>query len=256
MQIYIISIEQADSERLNQFLQQPFFQSLKQPYNKIGIKGAELSAKFYFEKAVKGREQALTPGELGCTLSHLQALKEFLKTDDAYAFILEDDAILPPHLTVDALTQELNRIQLPAKTLFSLGGIQMKESRKTRGTIMPYQLFEKKILEVNPDFYHRVNYAMAYVVDRKMAEVLLGYHEPLRRADDWSYLFDFDQQVHLMMTHVVDHPVIQKGESDERLSAIEAERVDRTDLPVSQYGTPLRYTLGKFKYATYPFNQG
>jgi len=256
MQVYIISIEQMGSMRLNQFLQQPFFQSLPQQYKKIGIKGAELPAKIYFECAVKGREQALTPGELGCTMSHLQALERFLETDDQFAFILEDDAILPKNLTLESLQQEVQRIQLPPKTLLSLGGIQMKESRKTRGKLIPHQFFGKKILEVSPDFYHRVNYAMAYVLDRKMAEVLLAYHQPLRRADDWSYLFDFDQQVHLMMTHVVDHPVIQKGESDERLSAIEAERVDRTDLPVSQYGTPLRYTLGKLKYSTYPFAKG
>ena len=87
MKVFIISIEQAGSIRLNQFLQQPFFQSLTQQYKKIGIKGAELSAKFYFEKAVKGREQALTPGELGCDLSTLKALTEFLEPDDSYKFI-------------------------------------------------------------------------------------------------------------------------------------------------------------------------
>ncbi len=42
---------------------------------------------------MKGREIPLTPGELGCTLSHLQALQLFLDTDDQYALILEDDAI-------------------------------------------------------------------------------------------------------------------------------------------------------------------
>lgn len=43
----------------------------------MGVKGADLLAKEYFEQAVKGREIPLTPGELGCTLSHLQALKDF-----------------------------------------------------------------------------------------------------------------------------------------------------------------------------------
>ena len=148
MKVFIISIEQAGSIRLNQFLQQPFFQSLTQQYKKIGIKGAELSAKFYFEKAVKGREQALTPGELGCTLSHLQALKEFLESDDSYAFILEDDAILPEDLTIDMLQQEFSRIKLPPKTLLSLGGIQMKESRKVRGKFVQDQFLGKKVLSV------------------------------------------------------------------------------------------------------------
>ncbi|MGA8884126.1 MAG: glycosyltransferase family 25 protein [Acinetobacter sp.] len=245
MKVFIISIEEENSPRLNNFLSQPFFQSLTQQYKKIGIKGAELSAKFYFEKAVKGREQALTPGELGCTLSHLQALEEFLESDDSYAFILEDDAILPKDLTNGMLQQELSRIKLPPKTLLSLGGIQMKESRKVRGKFVQDQFLGKKVLEVIPDFYHRVNYAMAYIVDREMAALLLVYHQPLRRADDWSYLFDFDHQVHLMMTYLVDHPVIQKGESNQRLSAIEAERVDNSPLLKSKYGTGLRKNFSK-----------
>ena len=88
----------------------------------------------------------------------------------------------------------------------------MKESRKVRGNFKEETFLNKKILEVIPDYFHRVNYAMAYIVDRDMAKVLLAYHQPLRRADDWSYLFDFDSQVHLLMTYIVDHPVIQKGE--------------------------------------------
>lgn len=245
MKIFVISIEDDNSQRLVKFFDQLFFQSLAQQYTKIGIKGAELSAKFYFECAVKGREQALTPGELGCTMSHLQALEQFLQTDDEFAFILEDDAILPKDLTLESLQQEVHRIQLPPKTLLSLGGIQMKESRKVRGKFLNDQFWGKKVLDVIPDYYHRVNYAMAYIVDREMAETLLAYHRPLRRADDWSYLFDFDSHVHLWMTYLVDHPAIQKGESNQTLSTIEAERVDNRPLQKSKYGTGLRKNVSK-----------
>ena len=94
MKIFIISIEEEKSPRLQVFLQQPFFQHNKLEYTKIGIKGGELSAKQYFELAVKGRSNSLTPGELGCTLSHLEALRVFLESSDEYALVLEDDAIL------------------------------------------------------------------------------------------------------------------------------------------------------------------
>ena len=41
---------------------------------------------------VKGRyPDAMTSGEVGCTTSHLKALKEFLKTDAPCALIMEDD---------------------------------------------------------------------------------------------------------------------------------------------------------------------
>lgn len=33
----------------------------------------------------------LTPGEVGCALSHVKALEYFLETDDSYCLILEDD---------------------------------------------------------------------------------------------------------------------------------------------------------------------
>jgi len=37
-------------------------------------------------------------GEIGCYLSHIKALTEFLKSDSDYALILEDDVNLPDHL--------------------------------------------------------------------------------------------------------------------------------------------------------------
>ena len=41
---------------------------------------------------IKGRYPSdMLTGEIGCTTSHLKALKEFLKTDEKYAIIMEDD---------------------------------------------------------------------------------------------------------------------------------------------------------------------
>ena len=126
MQVFIISIEDENSPRLCKFLGQPFFQNGQLPFKKIGIKGGELSAKQYFEQAVKGRSKPLTPGELGCTLSHVQALNIFLQTEDDYALIFEDDAILPTDFSLQTIEDEIKRINLSRNTLFSLGGIQMK----------------------------------------------------------------------------------------------------------------------------------
>ena len=252
MQVFIISIEDEESPRLNKFLAQPFFQNKKLPFNKIGIKGGELSAKVYFEQAVKGRNKPLTPAELGCSLSHLEALKSFLATNDNYALIFEDDAIIPSNLSIETLEKELKKIKLPQNTLFSLGGIQMKESRKVRGALKERKFFKKAILEVHPHFYNRVNYAVAYIVDREMAQTLVEYHQRHRKADDWSYLFDFNDQSHILMTFLIDHPEITAGEINTQLSSIEAERSKYEDLPQSQYGNSLGYNLAKLRYKTYP----
>ena len=52
---------------------------------------------------LKGRyPDAMSGGEVGCTTSHLKALKEFLKTDEPCAIIMEDDCDLSPvsHLSL------------------------------------------------------------------------------------------------------------------------------------------------------------
>lgn len=251
MKVFIISIEEQNSPRLNKFLSQPFFEQGNLKYTKLGVKGGELSAKQYFEDAVKGRSSPLTPGELGCTLSHLNALENFLKTDEEYILILEDDAILPVDLSLEILEEELKKIKLPKNTLFSLGGIQMKECHKVRGKYCNFSLFGKKVLEVVPDFYHRVNYTVSYIVDRKMAKTLLEYHKPIRRTDDWSYLYDFDQTSHIYMTYLVDHPIIDKGEKNQTLSLIEHERIELLGLSKSKYGRWIGKNLSKIKTHKY-----
>ena len=251
MQVFIISIEDENSPRLNNFLAQPFFQNGKLPFKKIGIKGGEISAKAYFEQAVKGRSKPLTPAELGCSLSHVEALKSFLATDDRYALIFEDDAIIPKNMTINKLESALDKMVWTENTLLSLGGIQMKECLKVRGEIKDSNFLDQRLLEVIPDFYHRVNYAMAYIVDRTMACTLINYHQPIRKADDWSYLFDFNDQSHLLMTYLIDHPEIKVGEKNLQMSTIEAERVVAEDIPQSKYGAGLRKNLAKLSSRKY-----
>ena len=146
------------------------------------------------------------------------------------------------------LSDGLNKIDLPKNLLLSIGGIQMKECRKVRGEFCDFSLLDKKVLKVVPDFYHRVNYTVSYIVDRKMAKTLLEYHKPARRADDWSYLYDFDTSSNILMTYLVDHPVIDKGERDQGLSIIESERNTTADLLKSKYGTNLRKSIAKIKF--------
>lgn len=251
MKIFVISIEEENSPRLTQFLNQPFFKNGQVPFKKFGIKGGDLTAKQYFEQAVRGRNKPLTPSELGCTLSHLEALKSFLETSEQYALIFEDDAIIPESMTLEKIEAEIKATFWVENTLLSLGGIQMKECLKVRGEIKDFKFLGQKLLEVVPDFYHRVNYAVAYIVDRAMASTLIHYHQPIRKADDWGYLFDFNDKSHILMTYLVEHPEIAVGETNTQLSAIEAERAKSKDIPQSKYGTSLRKNIAKIKYKKY-----
>ncbi|QOW50612.1 glycosyltransferase family 25 protein [Acinetobacter sp. YH12138] len=245
MKVFIISVEHKESPRLKNFLNQSFFQDKAIHYEIIGIKGADLPTKEYFEMAVKGREKPLTPGELGCTLSHLEALKSFLMTNDQYALVLEDDAIIPNALNFDVLEQEIINKKIPSNTLVSLCGIQMKVCKKVRGKIEDFQFLGQKVLNVSPHFFHRVNYAVAYVIDRDMAKTLLNYHLPIRRTDDWSYLFDFDASTKIWMINLIDHPEIKKGESDIYLSRLEYDRSAKKIASKSKYGKFIKKNWAK-----------
>lgn len=253
MRTYIISIEGQDSPRWNKFVEQKFFSTLGSNYEIFGVVGGSLPCKQYYEQAVVGRSMPLTPGELGCTLSHLQALKKFLSTEDRYALILEDDARTPDDLSLDQLKLELDKYNLPKNILFSLGGIQLKVSSKVRGSLEK-DFLNQKVIRVCPDFFHRVCSTFSYIVDRKMAQTLIDYHAPVRRADDWSYLYDFDSSVHIFMTYIIDHVEILKEEENLEVSYLQVERKHFPDLKVSAYGTLIRKNLSKLRYSKYKSN--
>lgn len=251
MKIFVISIEEDESLRLNNFITQPFFQQGAVPYVKVGVRGSDIPVKQYFEMAVKGRSEPLSPSELGCSMSHMAALKAFLETNEEYAFILEDDALIPQDLTLKQLELELKNSNFPNNVLLSLGGIQMKESLKVRGKIRDKKLFHQNVMEVTPHYFHRVCAAFAYIVDRPMAKTLLQYNARIRKADDWGYLYDFDSSTHILMTAIIDHPPLAVGETNEEISKIENERVNTPDLPQSNYGKFWSKNLIKFVTTRY-----
>lgn len=248
--LYVVSIEERESQRLNSFFKQNFFKDIPERDIHIeGVKGGEITAKEYFNLAVNGRVKPLTPGELGCTLSHLEIYKKFLQTGDDFALIFEDDAIFPSTLTSYELLNQIKKIELEDCFLLSLGGVQMKVCRNVRGEFQKSKILSKTIIKINPHFYNRVCYTFAYVIDRKMAEVLLAYHRKLRRADDWSYLYDFNPKAKIYMTNLIDHPVEQNIDN----SYIESERVKSSDILRSHYGYGISKQIAKIKFKKFEF---
>ena len=82
---YLISIETEKSHRLQAFFAQNVFKQNTLFFHIFGVKGADLPTTQYFKLAVANRERPLSPAELGCTLSHVQAIEHFLETDQQYA---------------------------------------------------------------------------------------------------------------------------------------------------------------------------
>lgn len=206
MNKYLISIESEGSPRLETFFAQDTFKKYQQDFKKFGIRGADLSTTEYFKQAVSGKQRPLSPAELGCTLSHLQALKDFLASNEKYACIFEDDAICTRNLDLNDLEDGIKKLRLKECFFLSLGGIQLHVNRHVRGLFLASPLMQKKVLEINLLYIRRFSYAYAYIVDRKMAENFIEYHKSPKVYDHWGELYDNNQSINFYVTHLFNHP--------------------------------------------------
>lgn len=94
LKIYLISLEEdiKRREKIKELFDEEYqsFQSIK------AINGNEKPAKTYYALTnpfFQRYKRIMTPGELGCTLSHLHALETFLSSNGTHALIMEDDVI-------------------------------------------------------------------------------------------------------------------------------------------------------------------
>ncbi|WP_286436288.1 glycosyltransferase family 25 protein [Acinetobacter sp. 251-1] len=203
---YLISIERAESPRLNSFFSQETFKRYHHDFQKFGVIGANIPTAEYFKLAVASKQRPLSPAELGCTLSHIAALTDFLASDQQYACIFEDDAISIADIDLDVLQAKVAELGLKEKFFLSLGGIQLHVNRHVRGQFLSQTLMDKKVLNVNLLYIRRFSYAYAYIVDRKMAQAFVDYHHSPKVYDHWGELYDEDKQLNFYATHLFNHP--------------------------------------------------
>lgn len=222
MKKYLISIEKTDSPRLAGFFAQPTFGKYQNEFKKIGVIGAQLPTTEYFKLAVAGRKKALSPAELGCTLSHVTAFKDFLASDEEYACIFEDDAICLYDLDLNDLETQVKSLNLNPCFFLSMGGIQLKSSAKVRGNFLIEKINHTPVLKLHPIYFGRLFYTYAYIIDRKMAELLIRYHEVPKGCDHWSQIRDYDPTCQFYATFLFDHPELDEISTGQ--SYIEQER--------------------------------
>lgn len=213
----MISIEKENSERLVGFFQQRIFRN-SSSFNKIGVAGKKLTVDEYFHLGVLGKTRPLTPGELGCTLSHLKAYQDFLDTDAKLAFVFEDDAIsLLSEIDFDEFYSHIKKLSLKSTFFLSLGGIQLSCSKNVYGRFIEQKIFGRNILKIHPFFIENMASAYAYVIDRAMAEVLVKYHESPNLSDQWADLIVEYPQVNFYASYLFEHPPILDVDKDSHL---------------------------------------
>jgi glycosyl transferase family 25 len=163
-----------------------------------GIEGAKLGDK------VEGIDPALyqrchgrmiRPGEIGCYLSHLKALKTFLETDLPHAVIFEDDAIILPSYpaTLAALTAE------DMRPYWDMVKLQCRRAQK------PWHL-----RPLGGDTYLGVTAlrstgATAYLVNRHAAKQMIAGLLPMQVP--WDHAFDRALHLGIKVRAVHPYPV-------------------------------------------------
>lgn len=216
--IYLVSLEK-DTKRRN-FLENRFLNFYNSFKYYPAIDGRLLLSKEYYEKILinfKKNKKLMSPGEVGCTLSHISVLSKFLESDSKYALVFEDDII-----GCDEDIEKIGKIipYLSENSLVICGGQDGLLSRY-------FQL--GKNTKSNPDLYllhpHSYQYVYrtcCYLVTRKSASMILDYHHNnLAIADHWGEIFK-ESKINFYYTDIFKHPL------DLADSSIEAERLAPT----------------------------
>ena len=160
------------------------------------LPAAELEACIDHGAQQRGYHQKLTPGEIGCYLSHLGVWQRLLDSDRGHALVLEDDVTLLPSLpavlqSVPALTNRWDMIKL----------IGRPKEQPLRGWPLPQQGAGELIR------YARVpTMTSAYLISREGASKLLELRKRFFRPIDIDLRHWWEGE--LRMYGVLPYPVV------------------------------------------------
>jgi len=136
-------------------------------------------------EAVKASPDWLTPGMLGCALSHYQIYRRIAEADDEMAFVLEDDMVLPRDLPelLDGISAKIASNEIITLYYFSFSPCLLSKQDAVRATD-GYELYFP--IDVSQPIT-----TGGYVITKKAAESLLKIILPIRVGpDSWGYFYD------------------------------------------------------------------
>lgn len=210
--IYLISLK-TDEDRRRELEKR--FNNFYSCFKYIeAVDGRKLDAKEYYNKIIPyylELKNIMSPAELGCTLSHIKALNDFLQTNEPYALILEDDVI--------GSDQDLKSIfditaNLDSNSLLICGAQNGLSRRHQLGKWID----NKGVYEVANFSYSFVLRTCCYVVTRKTAQQIIDFHSiNLTLADKWDCFFN-NTSTKIYYINALHHP------EDLADSHIEADR--------------------------------
>lgn len=164
----------------------------------------------YISSYFRRKEKLLSPAEVGCFLSHQNALRHFLSSNFKYALVLEDDVIMNDE-SIDLIREAC--ALLPNNSLFMPGGQNGLPSRRYllgKSTPLPY------VCRLHKYSGRHLWRTCCYVLDRTAAEqILVRTKDMATVADDWRYFFK-DSDPSYFYANLVHHPLDLKASHIEK----------------------------------------
>ncbi|MBD3805966.1 glycosyltransferase family 25 protein [Sulfuricurvum sp.] len=200
MKIYLISLSKDVKRRLS--LQKTFPNYFKKMCQIDAIDGRLLNAKDFFSKITGSylhHNRLLSPSELGCSLSHIKVLQEFIESGEKYALILEDDILgTDKHLKhIESLLP-----YIPDNSLLLCGG---QDKPSLRNYLYGKEI-TKNLFKLAPFSHFYIVRACCYVVTHTSASAILSSHKKnILLADSWYQLLK-DTNIEIFLADILSHP--------------------------------------------------
>lgn len=143
--------------------------------------------------------------EACCAISHVEVLRHFLKTDEQYALILEDDVTMK--IRADEIEDIINFIgsQTGFPGLLHLGAVDGIKTRIFPKVVLMHG--KNKIYFVSKFNLTWILRTAAYIVDRGAAKHLIELQsKKLERADNWFIHFR-NARLKCYFANLASHPV-------------------------------------------------
>lgn len=174
------------------------------------VDGRLLSAQDYFRyasSALGNHGRILAPAEVGCSLSHVKALEQFLETGADRAVIVEDDVLGDD----DALTGAIEDLgTIPDNSLIIFGGQEGLPSRKY---IFGKPVGRSHVFELPHYSNHHVLRTCCYGVTRASAvRIVASQRSSLKLADAWWVFFTKKTGATIHFSRQLAHPT-DRGDS-------------------------------------------
>lgn len=251
LNIYIVSLEQDLHKRnkisgiLNSYgLKYQFVDAI------YGKKLSEEEREFYINKStgkILDRCFMPTPGEIGCTLSHIKAYKQIVNNGDEWACILEDDVILDQRFQKFIKEFDCNNINMDSHSIYLLGGQEGLFSHEIVKSIQNFHEIGSQKLYKTIRSEAIIYRTCCYVLNAQLAKRMLEFYQiNFILADDWNYLLKNKFINRIYLGDFVEHPI------DLSNSLIESERVNasgnvRADQKISNLLSKLKKPLKKIR---------